>query len=56
MSARRRAEPTDVDVLLVEVHRYLAAVDAFREEGCDVRWRAERRSRPAAQLVSERRK
>jgi len=24
-----------------EIHRYLAAVDAFRDEGCEPRWRAE---------------
>ena len=31
-----------VDRLLEEIRRYLAAVDAFRREGCDPRWLAER--------------
>ena len=31
-----------VDRLLDEIRRYLAAVDAFRREGCEPRWLAER--------------
>jgi hypothetical protein len=30
-----------IDVLVDEIRRYLAAVDAFRREGCDPRWRSE---------------
>jgi hypothetical protein len=30
-----------IDVLVDEIRRYLAAVDAFRREGCDLRWRSE---------------
>ena len=29
------------EALIVEIERYLAAVDAFRRAGCEPRWRAE---------------
>jgi hypothetical protein len=29
------------EALIREIERYLATVDAFRAEGCDLRWRAE---------------
>jgi hypothetical protein len=32
----------DVDRLIAEIQRYLAAVDAFRSAGCVLRWRPER--------------
>jgi hypothetical protein len=32
---------TDVQALLREVTRYLAAVDAFRAEGCEPSWQGE---------------
>jgi hypothetical protein len=32
----------DVQVLLTEARRYLAAVEAFRAESCEPYWRAER--------------
>lgn len=35
--------PVDVEELAIELERYLAAVDAFREAGCMPRWRGERR-------------
>jgi hypothetical protein len=31
-----------IEALLVEIQEYLAAVDAFRREGCEPRWRRER--------------
>ena len=34
-------EDLAIDVLLTEIERYLAAVDAFRAEGCNPRWRPE---------------
>jgi hypothetical protein len=38
----------DVDRLIGEIQRYLAAVDAFRAAGCSLRWRREaQRSLPA---------
>ena len=30
------------EALIPEIERYLAAVEAFRAEGCEPRWRAER--------------
>jgi hypothetical protein len=35
--------PIDAEELLREIERYLAAVDAFREAGCEPSWRRERR-------------
>lgn len=35
--------PVDIETLVTEIERYLAAVDAFREAGCEPRWRRERR-------------
>ena len=32
----------DLQLLLGEARRYLAAVDAFRAEGCEPAWRTER--------------
>jgi hypothetical protein len=32
--------PGDVDRLLAEIERYLAAVDLFRREGCKIGWRS----------------
>jgi hypothetical protein len=32
---------TDVQLLLREASRYLAAVDAFRAEGCEPSWQSE---------------
>jgi hypothetical protein len=31
-----------IEALLVEIQEYLAAVDVFRREGCEPRWRRER--------------
>ena len=31
----------EIELLLDEIARYLAAVDAFRNEGCTVPWRSE---------------
>jgi hypothetical protein len=33
--------PIDSDALIVEIMRYLAAVDAFRAEHCEPTWRPE---------------
>jgi hypothetical protein len=33
---------TSGDALIREIGRYLAAVEAFRAEGCEPRWRPER--------------
>jgi hypothetical protein len=42
MNRSSRPERTPaIDVLVDEIRRYLAAVDAFRREGCDLRWRSE---------------
>jgi hypothetical protein len=35
------ARPIDIDSLLAEIARYLAAVDAFRAAGCAPQWRLE---------------
>lgn len=32
----------DIQILLGEARRYLAAVDAFRAESCEPQWRPER--------------
>jgi hypothetical protein len=32
-------EPIDIEALLAEIARYLAAVEAFRAEGCTPCWR-----------------
>jgi hypothetical protein len=42
MNTNRTQTNAAVDRLLEEIRRYLAAVDAFRREGCDPRWLAER--------------
>jgi hypothetical protein len=34
--------PIDIEALLDEIRRYLAAVDAFRAAGCEPTWRADR--------------
>jgi hypothetical protein len=34
-------EDLAIEALLSEIERYLAAVDAFRAEGCNPRWRPE---------------
>jgi hypothetical protein len=39
----------DVERLLAEIERYLRAVDAFRDEGCDITW-ARTPSVPATSL------
>jgi hypothetical protein len=31
----------DIDELMREIERYLAAIEAFREEGCEPRWARE---------------
>lgn len=35
------AETLDINELLREIRRYLIAVEAFRAEGCEPRWRAD---------------
>jgi hypothetical protein len=42
--------PVDITLLMDEIRRYLAAVDAFREEGCEPTWR------PAGPVPSRRRR
>jgi hypothetical protein len=37
----------DVQILLREARRYLAAVDEFRAEGCQPNWRPEREPAPS---------
>jgi hypothetical protein len=32
---------TDREQLVREIERYLAAIESFRREGCEPRWRAE---------------
>jgi hypothetical protein len=32
----------DIEALVAEIRRYLAAVDAFRAAGCEPRWRTDR--------------
>jgi hypothetical protein len=38
-----RAIRIDIEALIVEIQRYLAAVDAFRAAGCRPAWRREPR-------------
>lgn len=33
--------PTDTEALMIEIRRYLAAVEVFRAEQCEPRWRPE---------------
>lgn len=35
--------PVDIETLMGEIQRYLAAIDVFRAAGCEPRWRGERR-------------
>jgi hypothetical protein len=42
MYTRQDLAKPAVDRLLDEIRRYLAAVDAFRREGRELRWLAER--------------
>jgi hypothetical protein len=37
----RKRKTTRREALIHEIERYLAAVDAFRQEGCEPRWRLE---------------
>jgi hypothetical protein len=37
--AIRLSRKSAIEVLVEEIRRYLAAVDAFRLEGCEPRWR-----------------
>jgi hypothetical protein len=37
-----KAYELDIEALVREIQRYLAAVDAFRAAGCELRWRRER--------------
>jgi hypothetical protein len=39
----RTTDRIDVELLIAEIKRYLAAVDAFRAAGCRVAWRREPR-------------
>jgi hypothetical protein len=32
----------DIEALVTEIHRYLAAVDAFRAAGCEPTWHGDR--------------
>ena len=34
-------EPHEIDALLDEIRRYLAAVDVFRAAGCEPAWHAD---------------
>jgi hypothetical protein len=36
----------DIQILLAEARRYLAAVDVFRAESCEPHWRLEREPAP----------
>jgi hypothetical protein len=36
-----KRKSTRREALIEEIERYLAAVEDFRREGCDPRWRAE---------------
>ena len=38
-----RTAHIDIEALIAEIQRYLAAVDAFRAAGCRLRWRHEPR-------------
>jgi hypothetical protein len=39
--AQTKSRKQDREELIREIERYLAAVEAFRVEGCEPRWRAE---------------
>lgn len=41
MIAVQAIDPGALETLFAEIARYLAAVDAFRGEGCAPRWQAE---------------
>jgi hypothetical protein len=41
MPSTQDLSQTDVGQLLLEVERYLAAVEAFRSEGCEPAWQTE---------------
>jgi len=43
---------TDVEALIAEVERYLAAVDTFRAAGCEPHWRFEY-PRPNSRSVTD---
>ena len=45
----------EVDTLLLEIHRYLAAVDAFRDADCEPRWTREPLLAPNPSSESDRR-
>jgi len=38
----RDPRPADVELLIDEITRYLAVVDAFRAAGCELRWEGEK--------------
>ena len=38
----------DIEALIEEIERYLAAVDAFRQAGCRLTWRREPRAAAVA--------
>jgi hypothetical protein len=42
VTTTRLAPEQDVEALMLEVQRYLVAVDAFRAEGREPRWSPER--------------
>jgi hypothetical protein len=44
--------PHRIETLMAEVRRYLAAVETFRAEGCELRWLAE----PASEAPLARRR
>ena len=43
VSTKQACEGTGMSRLLLEVERYLAAVECFRRLGCEPHWRAEAR-------------
>jgi len=43
VSAKQAREGARISRLLLEIERYLAAVDCFRRLGCEPHWRAEAR-------------
>ena len=45
MAETKRSDATAIEELLREVERYLAAVDEFRRQGRDPRWRSEEAER-----------
>jgi hypothetical protein len=44
----------ELETLLLEIHRYLAAVDAFRDADCEPRWTREPRLVPIPSTESDR--